>query len=51
MKSEVVIFDGIPFSEGPVWCPDATLVVTTLFDSQEFPVPTASVYEFRSSCT
>jgi len=30
---------------------DATLVVTTLFDSQEFPVPTASVYEGVADAT
>jgi gluconolactonase len=29
MKSEVVA-TGIPFSEGPVWCPDSTLVVTSV---------------------
>ena len=29
MKSEVVA-TGIPFSEGPVWCPDGTLVVTSV---------------------
>jgi gluconolactonase len=30
MKSEVVIPSGIPFSEGPVWCDDGTLVVTSV---------------------
>ena len=30
MKSEVVIPTGIPFSEGPVWCDDGTLVVTSV---------------------
>jgi len=30
MKSEVVIASGIPFSEGPVWCEDGTLVVTSV---------------------
>src|SRR3954470_12596698 len=30
MKSEVVIPRGIPFSEGPVWCDDGTLVVTSV---------------------
>src|SRR3954452_8770465 len=29
MKSHVVA-TGIPFSEGPVWCPDGTLVVTSV---------------------
>jgi gluconolactonase len=29
MKSEVVA-TGIPFSEGPVWCPDGTVVVTSV---------------------
>ncbi len=30
MKSEVVVYDKIPFSEGPVWCDDGTLVVTSV---------------------
>src|SRR6267154_3659132 len=30
MQSEVVIPTGIPFSEGPVWCDDGTLVVTSV---------------------
>ena len=30
MKSEVVVAGGIPFSEGPVWCADGTLVVTSV---------------------
>ena len=30
MKSEVVVATGIPFSEGPVWCDDGTLVVTSV---------------------
>jgi gluconolactonase len=30
MKSEVVVASGIPFSEGPVWCDDGTLVVTSV---------------------
>src|SRR5258708_39939751 len=30
MKSEVVIPSGIAFSEGPVWCADGTLVVTSV---------------------
>jgi gluconolactonase len=30
VKSEVVIPVGIPFSEGPVWCDDETLVVTSV---------------------
>src|ERR1700722_9685060 len=29
MKSELIA-TGIPFSEGPVWCPDGTLVVTSV---------------------
>ena len=29
MRSEVV-GEGIPFSEGPVWCPDGTVVVTSV---------------------
>jgi len=29
MKAEVVV-DGIPFGEGPVWCDDGTLVVTSV---------------------
>jgi gluconolactonase len=29
VKAEVVV-DGIPFGEGPVWCPDDTLVVTSV---------------------
>ena len=31
MKGEVVV-DGIRFGEGPVWCPDGTLVVTSVSD-------------------
>ena len=30
MRSEVVIANGIPFAEGPVWCDDSTLVVTSV---------------------
>jgi gluconolactonase len=30
VKSEVVVATGIPFSEGPVWCDDGTLVVTSV---------------------
>ena len=30
MRSEVVIPKGIPFAEGPVWCDDGTLVVTSV---------------------
>ena len=30
MKSEVVVLADIPFSEGPVWCVDGTLVVTSV---------------------
>jgi gluconolactonase len=30
MKSEVIVLTGIPFSEGPVWCDDGTLVVTSV---------------------
>src|SRR5215471_5161130 len=29
MKSEIV-GTGIPFAEGPVWCPDGTVVVTSV---------------------
>jgi gluconolactonase len=29
MRAEVVV-DGVPFGEGPVWCPDGTLVVTSV---------------------
>lgn len=29
MKPEVVL-DGVPFAEGPVWCPDGTLVISHL---------------------
>ena len=29
MKYEVVL-DGVPLAEGPVWCPDGTLVITHL---------------------
>src|ERR1700690_616413 len=29
MSSEVIA-TGIPFAEGPVWCPDGTLVVTSV---------------------
>jgi len=30
VKSEVVVLADIPFSEGPVWCVDGTLVVTSV---------------------
>src|SRR5438128_292905 len=30
MRSEVIVASGIPFSEGPVWCDDGTLVVTSV---------------------
>jgi gluconolactonase len=30
VKSEVVVLNDIPFSEGPVWCDDGTLVVTSV---------------------
>ncbi|MDQ1379689.1 MAG: gluconolactonase, partial [Actinomycetota bacterium] len=26
----VVVGEGIPFAEGPVWCPDGTVVVTSV---------------------
>ena len=29
MKADVVA-TGVPFGEGPVWCPDGTLVVTSV---------------------
>jgi gluconolactonase len=29
MRAEIVA-DGVPFGEGPVWCPDGTLVVTSV---------------------
>ena len=31
MQAEVVV-DGVRFGEGPVWCPDGTLVVTSVCD-------------------
>lgn len=31
MKAEVVV-DGVRFGEGPVWCPDGTLIVTSVAD-------------------
>jgi gluconolactonase len=37
MRSEVVC-DGIRFGEGPVWCPDGTLVVTSVADGALYRV-------------
>ncbi|MGH9024997.1 MAG: SMP-30/gluconolactonase/LRE family protein [Acidimicrobiia bacterium] len=30
MPEAEVVVDGVPFGEGPVWCPDGTLVVTSV---------------------
>ncbi|MEY2460107.1 MAG: gluconolactonase [Acidimicrobiaceae bacterium] len=37
MRAEVVV-DGIPFGEGPVWCPDRTLVVTSVAEGALYRV-------------
>ena len=37
MQAEVVV-DGIAFSEGPVWCPDGTLVVTSVAEGSLYRV-------------
>jgi gluconolactonase len=37
MEAEVVV-DGIPFGEGPVWCPDGTLVVTSVAEGALYRV-------------
>jgi gluconolactonase len=37
VKAEVVV-DGINFGEGPVWCPDGTLVVTSVCDGALYRV-------------
>jgi len=38
MASAEVVCDGIPFGEGPVWCPDATLVVTSVAEGALYRV-------------
>ena len=43
MRAEIVA-DGVPFGEGPVWCPDGTLVVTSVAAGALFRVrPSAPV--------
>lgn len=37
MQAEVVV-DGVPFGEGPVWCPDQTLVVTSVAEGALYRV-------------
>jgi gluconolactonase len=37
MQAEVVA-DGVPFGEGPVWCPDGTLVVTSVAEGALYRV-------------
>jgi gluconolactonase len=37
MRAEVVV-DGVTFGEGPVWCPDGTLVVTSVADGTLYRV-------------
>ena len=37
MQAEVVV-DGVPFGEGPVWCPDGTLVVTSVAEGALYRV-------------
>jgi sugar lactone lactonase YvrE len=37
MRAEVVV-DGVPFGEGPVWCPDGTLVVTSVAEGALYRV-------------
>src|SRR5882762_2764782 len=34
----VVVGEGIPFAEGPVWCPDGTVVVTSVAEGALFRV-------------
>jgi gluconolactonase len=44
-QAEVVV-DGIPFGEGPVWCPDGTLVVTSVAEGALYRVqPQANTTE------
>src|SRR5438067_3219417 len=45
MRAEVVV-NGIRFGEGPVWCPDGTLVVTSVADGALYRVwPEAGRFE------
>jgi gluconolactonase len=45
MQAEVVV-DGIPFGEGPVWCPDGTLVVTSVAEGALYRVwPSQNIAE------
>lgn len=37
MRAEVVV-EGVPFGEGPVWCPDGTLVVTSVAEGALYRV-------------
>ena len=37
MHAEVVV-DGVPFGEGPVWCPDGTLLVTSVAEGAIYRV-------------
>ena len=37
MHAEVVV-DGVPFGEGPVWCPDGTLLVTSVAEGAVYRV-------------
>lgn len=37
MQAEVVV-DGVPFAEGPAWCPDGTLVVTSVAEGSLYRV-------------
>ena len=50
MKSEIVC-DGIPFGEGPVWCEDETLVVTSVAAGALFRIwpETARVERFAET--
>jgi gluconolactonase len=38
MGAAEVVCDGVPFGEGPVWCPDGTLVVTSVTEGSVYRV-------------
>src|SRR5256885_7544236 len=45
MRAEVLV-DGIPFGEGPVWCPDGSLVITSVIAGALFRLwPEAGRFE------
>ena len=38
MGAGEIVCDGVPFGEGPVWCPDGTLVVTSVTEGARYRV-------------